>query len=77
MNGRSRSSLVTMVWDAGGMQRLAGAPGRVAIPEVADPEGDLLHRRDGGLVAHLDRADPRDDRHRRVPDATTASSVTT
>ena len=36
--------VVTMVWDAGGMNVLQAHPRRVAVPQVADPEGHVLHR---------------------------------
>ena len=68
---------VTMVWDAGGINVLEEHPERLAVHEVADPEGHLVHRRHRGIVADEHRADPRHDRHGRVPDCTTASSGTT
>ena len=49
--------VVMLVWDAGGINVLRDAPRRVAVPEVADPEGHLVRpTRTVGLVADLDRA---------------------
>ena len=69
--------IVTMVWDAGGHQRARGASRRVAVHAVADPRRHVVHRRDRRVVADEHGADPRDDRHRRVPHCITASSGTT
>ena len=48
-------------------QRAGRSSELLALPEVAHPEGDVLHGHGGGLLTDLHRADPRHDRHRGLP----------
>ncbi len=67
-HGRAPKLVVTMVWDAGGMNVLDEWPDAHPYLDALIAEGHVVRGRERRLVADQHRADPRDDRHRRVPE---------